>query len=253
MRYKILLLLGILGIGNTVFVSFFVPKIFNLGNILPSFLGIILIIYSLIKLAKPNIVIIKNIYVKKTIIALTGIGLILFTFTIIVIASNSKDQSSIPVDYVIVLGAGLDHNNKPSGPLILRLESCIRYIKKHPGTKIIVSGGQGIDEEVPEAFAMKEYLVQRGIPQEIILSEDKSTSTFENIKNSKVIIQKHSKIENTKVIIITNDFHLFRAKMLASRNGFETYGMPCKTPPYTIINNYLREFFAVAKSFTFDL
>lgn len=52
---------------------------------------------------------------------------------------------------------------------------------------VVVSGGQGMDEEVSEAFAMKEYLTNKGISEDRIIMEDKSTNTLENIKNTKVL------------------------------------------------------------------
>ena len=82
--------------------------------------------------------------------------------------------------------------------------------------------------------------------------EQESKNTFEYIKNSKALIDKLPDAKSKKVLIVTNSFHVFRAKMLAERFGLEAYGMPCITPIYTLPNNYLREFFAVIKSWTFD-
>nr|WP_010680975.1 YdcF family protein [Acetivibrio cellulolyticus] len=252
MRYKLLLLAGVLGIIDSLFVSAIVPKIFNLEVLLPGITGLAFVVYAVIKLKKPAFRIIKHDILRRIAACLTVFCIIFFILIESIIVLGGVDESNTSVDYVVVLGAGLDSRDKPSGPLRLRLDKCIDYVSKNPFVKIIVSGGQGFDEEVSEAFAMKEYLVSNGVNQKNIIMEEQSTNTLENIKNTKALIENLPDEKSNNVLIVTNRFHLFRAKMLAERFGFKAYGMPCITPLYTIPNNYLREFFAVIKSWVFD-
>ncbi|MGH2189631.1 YdcF family protein, partial [Enterococcus faecium] len=72
------------------------------------------------------------------------------------------------VDYIIVLGSGIRSEEVP--PLLKsRLDKGIEYYEKNPTAKFVVSGGQGPDEPVAEAFAMKKYLLSQNIPAEAIL------------------------------------------------------------------------------------
>jgi uncharacterized SAM-binding protein YcdF (DUF218 family) len=94
--------------------------------------------------------------------------------------------------------------------------------------------------------------MDHGIKEERIIKEDKSTSTMENFKNTKEIVLKDNS-ENIRILIVTNDFHMFRAKLLARRNGFIPYGLPSSTPWSILPNCYIREYFAVLKSLVFDI
>lgn len=169
-------------------------------------------------------------------------GLIIFDGNL----DNNKET-----DYVIVLGAGLK-GEKLSLTLLDRMNKCLEYMNTHPKVKVVVSGGQGSGEDISEAEGMKRFLIERGIAEGRIVKEDKSTSTSENIKFT---MKRLKTIENKKVneiTIITNKFHLFRAKLLAKRSGVVAYGVPSKTRIYLIPKYYFREYFAVIKSFVLD-
>lgn len=194
----------------------------------------------------------KNLNKKKMRATFTALLMVwLFTFVYIegLIVINSSADKDMPVDYLIVLGAGLK-GDQISLALLERMEKSTEYLNKHSDVTVVVSGGQGIGETITEAEAMKRYLVSHGIAADRIIIEDKATSTMENFKFSREKLSM--KTNKIKVAVITNDFHLFRAKMLAKRNGFEAYGVPCKTPVSVVLNCYLREYFAVIKSYFFD-
>ncbi len=192
---------------------------------------------------------------KKTLfrIAIILIAVLLMAFIIIeglIIIEGSK-KTTENVDYVIVLGARL-YGDKPSPALQERLKVAKDYLLENNDVKVVVSGGQGINEDIPEAHAMELYLVDNGVDKERIIIEDKSTSTFENLKLSLDKIKDMDNKENPKAAIATNKYHIFRAKFLAKRLGMEPYGLPAKIPPTIIIQSYIREYFAVVKSFFFD-
>ena len=86
------------------------------------------------------------------------------------------------------------------------------YLKSHEKTIAIVSGGQGKGEDISEALAMKQGLMKQNIAEDRIIMEDKSTSTDENITFSKPLIPQYE-----KGMIVTNDFHMFRAKNSKAR------------------------------------
>lgn len=192
-------------------------------------------------------------YFKKIIITM----MILFICSFIIIEGiliyqgRAQECVGVDVDYVLVLGARL-YGSIPSPALEERLNKTVEYLENNPDTITIVCGGQGHNEDITEASAMEMFLVDRGIDNKAIIKEEKSTSTFENIKNARDIIKETDARDNISALIITSDFHVFRSKLLAERLGFKAYGVGAKTPEVTVLKSYIREYFAVIKSLVFD-
>ncbi|WP_200804836.1 YdcF family protein [Anaerosalibacter sp. Marseille-P3206] len=186
-------------------------------------------------------------------ILITLLSILAISFIIIesLIIIEGRNMSTKKVDYVIVLGARL-YGDKPSPSLQERLSIAREYLIENNDIKVVVSGGQGIDEDVSEAQAMEKYLVDNGIENDRIILEDKSTTTFENLKFSLDKIREVDDKENISILIATNRYHVFRSKLLAKRLGAIPYGLPAKTPPTIILYSHIREYLAVIKSFFFD-
>ncbi|WP_352404376.1 YdcF family protein [Sporanaerobacter acetigenes] len=187
----------------------------------------------------------------KTITTLALIVLVSFFIVEVLMIVEGSRKTVDKVDYVIVLGARL-YGEKPSPALLERLKFAKEYLSENKDVKVIVSGGQGMDEDISEAQAMKKYLVDNGIDKDSVIIEDKSTSTFENLQFSLEKIKQLDDKENVKVLLATNKYHIFRAKFLAKRLGMIPYGLPAKTPISIIVPQYIREYFAVIKSIFFD-
>ncbi|MFF2178264.1 YdcF family protein [Lysinibacillus sp. NPDC058147] len=147
--------------------------------------------------------------------------------------------------YMIVLGAKVKPGGIPSLSLKNRLEEAVKYLNKYPHVKVIVSGGQGADEDRSEASVMLKYLQDKGIETNRILVEDQSTSTYENLLYSKELLPKGTK----KITILSNDFHLKRAKYLAKSLGFEVDVVAAKTPKSVEVKLNLRERAALLKTY----
>ena len=144
-------------------------------------------------------------------------------------------------DYVVVLGAGL-HGSTPSLSLRSRIDAAYVYLIDHPDTICVVSGGQGAGEDLSEAKAMYQELTSMGIAPERIWMEDLSTSTQENLRFSMALIEEKTGQKPYAINLISNDYHLLRAKMFARDEGVIAYGIPAKTPYISLFVNYfLRE------------
>lgn len=174
------------------------------------------------------------------------IVLFLMSFLIVqtLIVSGSKINNSEKVEYMIVLGAGI-RGDEPSIELRNRLDMAIEMFKKNKKSKIVVCGGKGSDQKFSEAYVMEKYLVENGIDKSIIIKEDKSTNTYENIENANEIIRGIDHRENIKVGVVTNDFHVYRSKLIAKKFGLDPIGIPAKTPLYIIPNHYMKEYFSL--------
>jgi len=160
---------------------------------------------------------------------------------------KNKEKS----DYLIILGAGL-RGEVPSTALFQRLYASLEYIKINPTVKIVVSGGQGSGETITEAEAMKRFLMKNGVAEDLIIKEEKSTNTFENMKFTSQILNELEKKDNIRVTIVTNNFHVLRAKFLARRQGLKAYGYPAPLHPMLVPTCFAREYLAVINSFLFD-
>lgn len=152
---------------------------------------------------------------------------------------------------MIILGGGIRGNIIPK-TLQHRLDTAINYLSENKDTYVIVSGGKGIGESTTEAYAMKKYLIAKGINEKLILNEEKATSTYENLVFSKKIFREKVGKELKSINIVTSDFHMFRAKMLASRLKLDAKGISSKTEFYLYPNVLIREYLAVIKSFILE-
>jgi uncharacterized SAM-binding protein YcdF (DUF218 family) len=213
---------------------------FNLGLVMLLLVGVVLILWFNV----PNKKWIKAI---KTLILIGFV--LLFAVIGFIIVKMTSTKTSYDDDVVVVLGCAVV-GTRPSNTLRNRLEECVDYYNKNPEAVIIVSGGQGPQEDISEAEAMKLYLTNRGIPLEKIYTEDKATSTDENFKYSKVIIDELFP-NGCKVCYITNDFHSYRAGMYAKKNGIEAVSCNSKTSINAIAPSYLREAVAVVHYWVF--
>lgn len=146
------------------------------------------------------------------------------------------------VDYLIVLGAKVDRT-RITGSLRLRLDKAYEYAACHERSRIIVSGGQGQGEDIPEAKAMADYLIRRGIKSERILLEDSSSTTAENLRFTAQIVPD---IKNRTVGVVTNSFHIYRACLLAKQEGYKyLFPVSAKSEKVLFCNYIIREAFAV--------
>ena len=178
------------------------------------------------------------------------IGLLLFVLLEGMIVIQAHKQPQNEADYLIVLGAKVN-GTKPSHILRKRIEKAYQYWEEHPGCKVIVSGGKGLDEGISEAECMKKELISLGMPEKQIITENQSTSTKENLLNCIEKMEEDGMaVEQADVIIVTTDFHVFRAVSIAKKLGYQKVeGLASKQVWYLIPTNYVREFLAVIKDF----
>lgn len=156
--------------------------------------------------------------------------------------SNHHVQS---VDAIIVLGSGIIQG-EPSPTLALRLDTAAQIAKQQPQAWIIVSGGLDYGEVKTEADAMSTYLqAKHQLNAAMILKEDQSTSTELNLKNSQNILTAHRLGLDSKIAIVTSDFHTLRAAAIAKKQGYNNFvTVSAETPLATRYNAWLREYFA---------
>ena len=153
-----------------------------------------------------------------------------------------SDVPDEDADYVIVLGAKVNPN-APILSLQKRINASYDYLSEHPTTKVIASGGQGWDEPMSEAQCIEEELIEMGISPDRILREDRSTDTVENIQYSSKLLEN---TPDTTVLIVSNDFHCFRASGIARRHLNTQVGHLSADSVFFLLPHYMvREFVGV--------
>lgn len=198
--------------------------------------GIGLYIYNLVE---------TSIYITITYIECILIG------TIIMGVKSAKHIPKFDKDSIIILGCQIKKDGTLTKLLKGRVDRAIEFGKMQKsatGKDIIFvpSGGQGADEIISEAQAMKNYLIEQGIKEENILVEDKSKNTYENIQFSNNIINNN--IKDAKIAFSTTNYHVFRAGAIASSQNINIEGIGAKTKSYFWINAFIREFIATLYS-----
>ena len=169
---------------------------------------------------------------------------VLLTGSIITCLQAAYRKIPYSKDYIIILGCAI-RKDGTLYPLIQgRVDRAIDFWNKQyqaTGKKAVFvpSGGQGDDEIIAEAKAMERYLLEKGIPQELILAEDKSTTTHENIKFSKALID--ARTENASIAYSTTNYHVFRSGFLAQEVGVKADGIGARTKWYFWPNAMIRE------------
>lgn len=159
----------------------------------------------------------------------------------IMIPAAHDDIKSVPRDAAVVVPGCLIHGDKPGSTLKNRLDTALLYLKSHKNTTCVVTGG-AIGKHT-QASVMKNYLVEHGIDASHILVDDKSNTTYENMKNAKELLGG-----NKNIVITTDVYHEYRAKYYAKILGLRPFAVPSKTPPQHYIDSWMREFFAVVKA-----
>ena len=148
----------------------------------------------------------------------------------------------------VVLGCRV-YGERASLSLVERLEAAQMYLEENPDAVCVVSGGQGPGEDISEAECMRRWLVNKGIDESRIYKEDKSTSTEENIAFSKDVIEENNLNEN--IVIVTSEYHSYRATVLAEKNDLSYGTAPGQTAIWLFPTYYIRELYAILAEWLF--
>ena len=190
---------------------------------------------------------------KKMIKILIIVLIILFVIILLInfFVKNSTKQQIITeeeaikledIDCILVLGAGV-RGNQPSHMLEDRLLAAISLYKKNVSSKIIMSGDHG-RKDYDEVNIMKDFAIEKGIPSEDIFMDHAGFSSYESIYRAKEIFQAQ------KIVIVTQEYHLYRSLYIANQLGIEAYGIGADPRQYVgQAYRELREILARNKDF----
>ncbi|NHB57631.1 YdcF family protein [Acinetobacter sp. 194] len=221
---------------------------YGLGTILPLFIGLMFCIQSLYD-QKIHHFLIQHPRLKQFYKMAWAVFSVWF-ITVCLFFAYLKYQMLQPehvnnIDAIVVLGSGTI-KGKPSPTLVARLDRAAEIAQQHPHTTIILSGGLDALKQHTEAQIMSDYLQKNyQINANKIELEDRSTSTYLNLKNSQVLLKKNGLTLQSPLAIVTSDFHTPRASLIAKKQGYKNFiTIRAKTPLVTRYSSWLREYFA---------
>ncbi len=151
-------------------------------------------------------------------------------------------------DVIIILGCWFREDGSLPPLLRGRVDRALEYWRRHlaqTGRKayLIPSGGQGKNESMPEAEAMKAYLIDQGIPEELILPETRSADTLQNLSFSRKIMEENGL--SGDVIFSTTNYHVFRSGLWAAEAGLRAEGIGSRTKWWFWPNAFIREWISL--------
>lgn len=159
----------------------------------------------------------------------------------ILTVEQAKDLKD--VDCIIVLGCQVRDDGSLSDMLHDRLWRSVQLYEAGVSAKLLMSGDHGQDH-YNEVGAMKQYAVDRGVPSEDVFMDHAGFSTYETMYRAKEVFQAR------KVVIVTQEYHLYRAIYIAEKLGLEAYGVASDLQNYVgQINRDVREVMARCKDF----
>lgn len=189
----------------------------------------------------PNLIDNKITIFIKYISIYFSLTFIVFCIASIIVNLNIKKKT---YNVIIVLGGYLLNGNQLTKALTKRLNLAIKlYDNQKEKPKLILSGGKIREETISEAKAMEKYLVSNNIPVQDIIKEEKSKNTLENFKFSKRELEKLNISEN--IAFVSNNFHILRSKIYASKNKVKAKGIGAKTLWYYFPEAFVNEYLAI--------
>lgn len=219
-----------------------------IGTIIPSILSRFLEshFYNQMHNEKSILLYVEMLITNLVLIIVSYLECILIS-TIIMTVKAARKVPSCDKDYILILGCQIKKDGTLTKLLQGRADRALEFAKMQndktskPLT-FVPSGGKGSDEVMAEAQAIHNYLLEKGIPEDRILVEDKSTSTEENMRNSIALIEQQN--SDPKVAFATTNYHVFRSGVLAYKAGLNAEGIGSKTRSYFWVNAFVREFIA---------
>lgn len=239
------LTLGLLVLGGLLWIArdIFYGVSFILGFSAAACWGIAFLIWLTMPFESPRLRHICRVMLVAIAI-LAAVGAVSFIWIESLIFSGREGNTDGEAGILVVLGAGLN-GSTPSAVLRARLDVTYDYMVSRPEAIAILTGGQGDNEDVTEASAMAAYLIDKGIARDRLILEEEARNTAQNIKFSVALMQELG-LEG-KVMVVSSEFHLYRAERIFARYDMEVLSLPAPTPQIGLVplNSYVREYCSI--------
>ncbi len=161
------------------------------------------------------------------------------------VISDARKEFNDKCEYLLILGGDIIGEETPSPQLLDRMRAAAEYLIDNPDVIAVACGGCFRKmQKKSEAEIIANYLIEKGVAKERILSEDKSTTTFENFEFGTQIIKTHAQkeLDDIKIAFLSSSYHIHRASLIAKMSGIKNCGrVSCKTQG-SALKRFAREY-----------
>lgn len=178
-------------------------------------------------------------FVRIALLALAALAAGIVVRTAVRIERQSTRDESRPADVILILGAA-EYRGRPSPVLKARLDHGLELYREKKAPLILTTGGAGGDPTFTEGEVGRAYLTRRGVPSEAILVEAEGETTMQSLAAAAEIMRRMSL---GSCIVVSDGYHIYRAKKMLEAQGFAVYGSPRPSPP----QSELREWWLYAR------
>ncbi len=220
------------------FIPVIVARVVNAGNIFGIVLCVLIYLYAGNFQAVNRFLMVKH-HPFGWLVYILALFVIIFSVSAGLSISHTK-TTKYKHGTLVVLGCKVG-----SRMLNSRINAAYEYLDKHPDTYVVVSGGRGSDEEISEAEYMRGRLIDQGVDSAHIVMEQEADNTYENIHNSEILMEKKNLSDH--MVILTSDFHLYRASLIAKELKINYSLVSAKSPWWLYPTYFTREVIAVVK------
>jgi uncharacterized SAM-binding protein YcdF (DUF218 family) len=165
----------------------------------------------------------------RVVIVLVALMLTYFVITLYQVWSTGRRDEARSVDAIVVLGAA-QYDGRPSPQLAARLDHVVALWPRGLAPIVVVTGGKQPADRFTEAEASARYLVDRGVPAEVLLFENEGGSTYESLEGVADLLRDRGL---RTVLLVTDPFHALRSRLTAEELGLEAYVSPTGTSVVT--------------------
>ena len=163
----------------------------------------------------------------------------LLTLAAIVLWAERSATSS--ADVIVVLGAA-QYDGRPSPVLRARLDHAVELYKQGMAPRLLLTGGRREGDAVSEAVAGQRYSVRQGVPPNAIMLESVSRTTLASIQGAARLLRSDSNTRATRVLLVSDPFHMLRLSVLARLYGLDPSSSPTRTSPISASRSVALEY-----------
>ena len=169
--------------------------------------------------------------IMRRVILWIVIAVVLYFAVTTALVAVWMDKDEHPkVDAIVVLGAA-QYDGRPSAIYAARLEHAVDLYRDGVAPLIVFTGGNEPGDRFTEGGSGARWAVEHGIPSDATLVEERSRTTYENLKGAKQVLDTRLRVKHPTVVVVSDPFHMFRAIKQADDLGFVAYPSPTRSSP----------------------
>lgn len=163
----------------------------------------------------------------KVAMVLVGVVVLYVGVTFVQVWQAARDDGARPAQAIVVFGTA-QYNGVPSPVLAARLDHAIELYEEGLAPVVVVTGGSRPGDRFTEATASANYLIERGVPDEDVLREVSGTSSWQSLAAAANFLAER---DISDVLLVSDPFHSYRIRAMASELGLEGHSSPTRTSP----------------------